>query len=437
MPKLKRSYSWKTLKKLFALSGNQCAHPECAVPVIWPATEKSSDIIMGEICHIYAVSEDGPRGKSGLANNELNSPENLILFCPNHHTIVDKQYEDYPAEKLVRWKREHEARSKKHPDDANSDSFSLFQVLTELVDREIKEELKRLRESLFFAGTDYTDFWLEFADKLATGKLAWGTDAIKSRALAWCARVLSLRKEHLEKAEEYLETAEKLEIRDETRIAEAFIQSGKKDRKGALKILNGIDSPMSRGAAFIILSKGRKGAKKAVDWLDAAGIKITDMDPDGKYFLLENTLELADWGKAREYIDELTDGDLREVPAFHYMKAMVCLLMAVPEELRAALRRRPPFEEAEFRLASNTEAVSERRKAREHFARASELAEELNCPGAAKMCEEYALWLELSDPETQERGKQQLESRLRCADPALHLVRLAIHFQINLDLQAV
>lgn len=437
MPRLNRSYSWKTLKTLFALSGNQCAHPECAVPVIWPATEKSGDIVMGEICHIYAVSEDGPRGKPGLTNNELNSPENLILFCPNHHTIADKQHETYPAEKLMEWKREHEAKSKKHLVDVNSDSFSLFQVLTEHVDRETKEELKRLRESLFFTGTDYTDFWLEFADKLATGKLAWGTDAVKSRALAWCARVLSLCKGHLEKAEEYFETAKKLEIRDETRIAEAFIQSGKKDQKGALKILNGIDSPMSRGAAFVILSKGRKGAKKAVDWLDAAGIKITDMDPDGKYFLLENTLELANWDKAREYIDELTDGDLREVPAFHYMKARVCLLMAVPKELRAALRRRPPFQEAEFRLASNAKAVSERREAREHFAKASELAEELNCPGAAKMCEEYALWLELSDPETREQGKQQLESRLRCADPALHLVRLAIHFQINLDLQAV
>lgn len=443
MPKLKRSYSQKTLKTLFALSGNQCAHPECALPIVGPATEESSDIVIGEICHIYAVSEDGPRGKPGLTNNELNSPENLILLCPNHRTKADKpctiagkKYETHPAEKLIEWKQKHEAKSRKHPGDAGFDSFSRFQVLTELVDREIKEELKRLRESLFFAGPDYADFWLEFADKLATGKLAWGTDAVKSRALAWCARVLSL--EYLKKAEEYLETAKKLETRDETRIAEAFIRLGKKDQKGALKILNGINSPMSRGAAFIILSKGKKGAKKAVDWLDAAGINTTDMDPGGKYCLLENTLKLADWDKAREYIDELTDEDFREVPAFHYMKARVCLLRAVPEELRDALHMRPPFEEADFRLASNTEnIIRERREACKHFATASEIAENLNCSKAAKLCEEYAFWLELSDPETFDEGKRRLEARLRSPEKALHLVRLAIHFRINLNLEVV
>ena len=437
MSKLKRSYEQSTLKKLFALSGNQCAYPECAFPIIGPATEKSGDTVIGEICHIYAISEKGPRGKAELTNKELNSPENLILLCPNHHTIVDKQHETYPAEKLIEWKREHEEKIRKYPNDITSDSFSRFQVLTELVDREIEEEFRRMRESLFFEGPDYVVSWTEFGNKLATGKLCWGTGAVRSRALAWCARVLSLTKENLEKAEEYLGIAKDLETSKETRIAEAFIRSGKKDQKGALRILTGIDSPMSRGAAFIIRSKGKKGAGKAVAWLNDAGIGIADMDSDGKYLLLENTLALADWDKAREYINELTDADMREVPAFHYMRGIIHLLRAVPNDLRNTLRWRPPFEEAEFRLASGADAIRERRKALEHFAKASELAEELNCSGVAKMCEEYALWLELSDSETQEQGRQQLESRLRRADPALHLVRLAIHFQINLDLQAV
>ncbi len=437
MSKLNRSYEQSTLKKLFALSGNQCAYPECAFPIIGPATEKSGDIVIGEISHIYSISEEGPRGKAELTNKELNSPENLILFCPNHHTIVDKQHETYPAEKLIEWKREHEEKIRKYPDDITSDFFSRFQVLTELVDREIEEEFRRLRESLFFEGLDYAVSWIEFANKLATGKLCWGTGAVRSRALAWCARVLSLTKENLEKAEECLGIAKDLETSKETRIAEAFIRSGKKDQKGALKILAGIDSPMSRGAAFIIRSKGKKGAGKAVDWLNDTGIGIADMDPDGKYFLLENTLALADWDKTREYINELTDADMREVPAFHYMKAVVHLLRAVPNDLRTALRMRPPFEEAEFRLASDTAATRERSEAREHFVKASELAKKLNCSGAAKMCEEYALWLELSNPETLDEGKRRLKERFRGTDMALHLVRLAIRFQVSLDPQAV
>jgi len=83
--KLNRSYTQRTLKVLFALSGNKCAHPDCTNPVIMPPTEQSNHLVLNQICHIYALNEDGPRGKVGLTEKELNAPENLILFCPTHH----------------------------------------------------------------------------------------------------------------------------------------------------------------------------------------------------------------------------------------------------------------------------------------------------------------------------------------------------------------
>ncbi|MGH7794506.1 MAG: hypothetical protein ACREQ2_06375 [Candidatus Binatia bacterium] len=39
----------KTIKQLFALSGNVCAFPDCKVPIIEP-----TGTITGEICHIKA-----------------------------------------------------------------------------------------------------------------------------------------------------------------------------------------------------------------------------------------------------------------------------------------------------------------------------------------------------------------------------------------------
>ena len=109
MTKPRRDYSKKTLKVLFALSGNQCAYPECANNIIEPATEYSPELVTGQICHIHAVGEKGPRGKPGLTQKELNSPENLILLCPNHHTLVDKAPEGkFPAQMLLEWKAEHE-----------------------------------------------------------------------------------------------------------------------------------------------------------------------------------------------------------------------------------------------------------------------------------------------------------------------------------------
>ncbi|MFA7000446.1 MAG: hypothetical protein WC241_05060 [Candidatus Paceibacterota bacterium] len=104
----KRKYSHRTLKILFGLSGNKCAHPNCSNPIIKPGTDQSDDLVIGQICHIYAVSEIGPRGKPGLTEAELNAPENLILCCPTHHVVVDGQHEDYPATLLTDWKKVRE-----------------------------------------------------------------------------------------------------------------------------------------------------------------------------------------------------------------------------------------------------------------------------------------------------------------------------------------
>jgi hypothetical protein len=103
----------ETLKVLFALSGNQCANPECTNTLIEPATEKSDALVIAHICHIYAISTDGPRGKSGFTEEELNSPDNLILLCRNHHAVVDGQHETYPAYMLKKWKQTHESEMRK------------------------------------------------------------------------------------------------------------------------------------------------------------------------------------------------------------------------------------------------------------------------------------------------------------------------------------
>jgi hypothetical protein len=106
--KTKRSYSSKTLKVLFGLSGNKCAVPGCNNPIIKVGTDLSDELVVGQICHIFAASDDGPRGKSGLTAAQKNAPSNLILCCPTHHVVVDGQHMDYPASDLLEWKRTQE-----------------------------------------------------------------------------------------------------------------------------------------------------------------------------------------------------------------------------------------------------------------------------------------------------------------------------------------
>lgn len=104
-----RNYSIRTVKMLFAVSGNRCAHPDCNEPIIANATQDSADLVVGHISHIYAHSNKGPRGNPEMTDEQRNQADNLMLFCPTHHVIIDGQHEDYPATLLQDWKRRHES----------------------------------------------------------------------------------------------------------------------------------------------------------------------------------------------------------------------------------------------------------------------------------------------------------------------------------------
>ena len=424
---------------MFALSGNQCAHPECTNTLIEPATEKSDTLVKAHICHIYSISTYGPRGKPGLTQEELNAPKNLILLCQNHHAVVDGQPETYPADMLKEWKHTHKSKMQKKPlaniKNVQQDVFSHPNFPTVLVDQKIEDEVNILRKSRFFVEFDGVGRSLALARKLVEGKLTGGSNAVKGRALAWCARLLS-RTDELDKAEQYLEFAKSFGACPEIEIADAFISSQKDDKSTALKALADIDSPPSRSAALMVVAH-HEGKKGAVDWLETTGIEAVDLDPDGKYFLLISWLELSRWDTARDTLDTLGDQDLEEAPVLHHMKAIIHLLSAVPTEFRAVVLNQLPFEAANFPLASDVPSINSRRTAQQHFTDAAKVAQQLNCLNTATIDDEYALWLELRDPEHSDRGRQRLETKFRDLKSALRFVPLGLQFKIDLDLAVV
>lgn len=92
--------SEKTIKRLFALSGNLCAFPGCSLPIV-----ESIGTITGEICHIRAQSGGGPRFDKAQTNEERHGFDNLVLLCRRHHKIVDAEPDVYSAEALADIKR--------------------------------------------------------------------------------------------------------------------------------------------------------------------------------------------------------------------------------------------------------------------------------------------------------------------------------------------
>jgi hypothetical protein len=89
------------VKRLFALSGNQCAFPGCIQQMV------SEDGVLGEICHIESANPNGERYNTASNDEQRRSFENLILLCSAHH-VVTNNVNEYSSLKLREFKLVHE-----------------------------------------------------------------------------------------------------------------------------------------------------------------------------------------------------------------------------------------------------------------------------------------------------------------------------------------
>jgi hypothetical protein len=90
------------IKVLFARSGNRCAFPKCKAPIV------DAETLLGEVAHIKGAKLGSPRYDPAQSPEERHAYPNLILLCPNHHTVVDNDEEAYTVDRLQRMKVVHE-----------------------------------------------------------------------------------------------------------------------------------------------------------------------------------------------------------------------------------------------------------------------------------------------------------------------------------------
>lgn len=103
--KVRKAPSVDTLRRLFALSGNQCARPGCRTVLL-----SAKGVLVGEVAHIAAESPGGPRFDPKLTEEERRGFNNLLLLCATCHSLVDKDPDSYPRPMVRKWKRDREAR---------------------------------------------------------------------------------------------------------------------------------------------------------------------------------------------------------------------------------------------------------------------------------------------------------------------------------------
>jgi hypothetical protein len=110
------------VKRLFAVSGNRCAFPQCSTPLV----DAESGSIIGEICHIKGEKPTAARYDATQSQADRHGFDNLILLCGVHHKVVDDDEVAYAVERLVQMKQQHDARHASAPggDDATAEQFA-------------------------------------------------------------------------------------------------------------------------------------------------------------------------------------------------------------------------------------------------------------------------------------------------------------------------
>lgn len=88
----------------------RCSVPDCGQLTVGPGASDSESACIGQCCHIYSSSPDGPRGAGGLAAEQRASASNAFWACANHGKLIDTNDGDrFPARLLRSWKDGHEA----------------------------------------------------------------------------------------------------------------------------------------------------------------------------------------------------------------------------------------------------------------------------------------------------------------------------------------
>jgi guanylate kinase len=89
-------------KKLWYRAGGRCAFPH-KLELSFPGTGH----LFGRMAHIVGRSSHGPRGDP-LYDAGVDDYENLILLCPEHHDVVDKDVSGWAVPRLRELKSQHE-----------------------------------------------------------------------------------------------------------------------------------------------------------------------------------------------------------------------------------------------------------------------------------------------------------------------------------------
>jgi hypothetical protein len=100
----------KAIKLLWSNAAGRCSFTGCEERLTVEQAAHVAPYTLGEMAHIKGEKEGSNRHDKDQTNEQRDSYENLILLCPNHHTLIDKPENEstYSVDVLTKMKIAHE-----------------------------------------------------------------------------------------------------------------------------------------------------------------------------------------------------------------------------------------------------------------------------------------------------------------------------------------
>jgi len=303
--------SERDIKLLWGRAAERCSFPECGLRLTQDKNLASDSFPLGEQAHIIGEAETAPRGESNLTDAERNSYFNLILLCPNHHTIVDKDPEDYTIEKLHLFKDQHEYWIQHTLSEAKDSSKTAQNVIyADLIDAMVE--------------ACQLDSWDKWAYRAASTTMNWDEGA-HERLFKFYNKILgaiwpktlpelecALKKltyEIYEAIQTFVEHCKPSEAKDGILVEERFYKSRGliEDNDEYQQLFKEYEAWQKKCQDHVI------EATKAANWL--ADIVRRDINPlffatEGKFFIIMGPYDGLEF---RSYFFEYTEKEKKEI----------------------------------------------------------------------------------------------------------------------------
>ena len=135
--------------RLWAVSGGRC---EMCNRLLYQDLVFGHDGNFGEMAHIHAVSENGPRHKYDMSQDEKNNIDNLMLLCAEHHHMIDTNPEDFAEGLLIKKKKAHEERIRQVTEIPSEQSCRIITYFSNIDNQAEFSSERLLRQAVLLSG---------------------------------------------------------------------------------------------------------------------------------------------------------------------------------------------------------------------------------------------------------------------------------------------